>query len=169
MIIRIFGAILVVAASAGFSVTMAASCRQEEQSLRHLIRSLEFMSCELSYRQTPLPQLCRKTSASTDGIISALFLALGQALERQTAPDAEGCMTEVLEQVSLPPVIHRLLRELGSTLGCFDLPGQLRGIEGVISSAEQALRHHREEKGSRLRSYQTLAMCTGAALAILML
>ena len=65
--------------------------------------------------------------------------------------------------------LRRLLTELGATLGRFDLPGQLRGLDAAIRSAEESLRRLREGAPERRRSYQTLGLCTGAAVAILLL
>ena len=52
-------------------------------------------------------------------------------------------------------------------MGRFDLPGQLRGLEHAIRSTEEALRTIRDGAEGRRRSWQTLGLCAGAALAIL--
>ena len=69
----------------------------------------------------------------------------------------------------LPESVGKLLKELGKTLGRFDLPGQLRGIEGVRRSSRKALDQLERNRDVRLRSYQTLGLCAGAALAILLI
>ena len=73
----------------------------------------------------------------------------------------------VLERTELPRELGRQLQQLGETLGRFALPGQLRGLEGAIRSAEDALRRIRDGADGRRRSWQTLGLCAGAALAIL--
>lgn len=169
MIWKIMGAVLVVTGCGGFGFAMAAACRREEEDLRQYIRALEYMSCELSYRMTPLPQLCRNAAGTVSGCTARILTALSRALERQTEPDARGCMNGVLDDLQPTPVLRGLCSELGATLGRFDLPGQLRGLEGAIRSAELALRTHRDNRTSRVRSYQTLGLCAGAAMAILFL
>lgn len=169
MMYKVLGAALVFGGCGGFGFAMAAACRREEGDLRQLIRALEYMSCELSYRQTPLPQLCRSAASIATGTVAHILTELSRQLEGQLAPDAQVCMHEALEKTRPGPVLGRLLSELGATLGRFDLPGQLRGLDGSLRAAELALREHRQGKGSRLRSYQTLGLCAGAALAILFL
>lgn len=169
MTIKLMGAILICTGCGCFGFAMAASCRAEEQAMMQLHRALEYMSCELSYRMTPLPQLCRNASRAVTGPVSRVFAALAEELEQQLTPDAQCAMTAVLERTSLPGQVHMLFRELGTTLGAFDLPGQLRGMESAMASVESALRSHREHHAGRLRSYQTLSLCVGAALAILLL
>lgn len=167
--IRLIGACCIVTGCGGFGFSMAAASRREEQQLRLLLKALEFMSCELSYRHTPLPALCRRASEGERGIVPDFFLELGRELEQQTAPDVLSCVHTVLSRLDAPKSIHALLSELGSTLGRFDLPGQLRGLDAAIRSTEQALRNIREGAADRRRSYQTLGLCAGAALAILFL
>lgn len=167
--IRIVGGCLIFAGCGGFGFAMAAFCRREEEQFRQLLRALEYMSCELSYRMTPLPALCRGAAEVGEGLVSRFLTELAKELERRTAPDVQVCVHEVLERMTVSKDLRRLLTELGGTLGRFDLPGQLRGIEAAIRSAEAALRRIRDGGENRRRSYQTLGLCAGAALAILFL
>lgn len=167
--IRIIGACCIFAGCGGFGFSMAAASRREEEQLRILLQSLEFMSCELSYRMTPLPSLCRGAAQGQRGMVPAFFRELAKELEKQTAPDVQVCVYEVLQRLEPSPELRRLLSELGATLGRFDLPGQLRGLEAAIRSAEDALRRLRDGAADRRRSYQTLGLCAGAAMAILFL
>lgn len=167
--IRVIGACCLVTGCGGFGFAMAAASRREEQQLRVLLRSLELMSCELSYRQTPLPTLCRSAANGEKGLVPTFFLELARELEKGEAPDVQVCVHSVLTRMELPRELRRLLRELGATLGRFDLPGQLRGLEGSIRFADEALRRLQEGAADRRRSYQTLGLCAGAAMAILFL
>lgn len=168
MSIKWIGALLVMTGCGGFGFAMAASHRREERNLSQLIRALEYMRCDLTCRMTPLPQLCRHASRSADGVISAVLELLARELEMQLAPDARACMASALSQIAvLSPALAGLLGELGATLGEFDLPGQLRGIDMTIESARRELEALSENRTHRLRSYQTLGLCAGAALAIL--
>lgn len=167
--IRIIGACCIVTGCGGFGFSMATASRREEEQLCILLKTLEFMSCELSYRHTPLPVLCRSAAEGERGLVPSFFLALARELEKQTAPDVQVCAYEILTRMDPPKRIRRLLSDLGSTLGRFDLPGQLRGLESAIRATEAALRDIRDGAADRRRSYQTLGLCAGAALAILFL
>ena len=113
--------------------------------------------------------ICRRAAEDSTGTVRFFLTELACALERQTEPDVQSCVREIM--VTLPPakLLNRQLRELGATLGRFDLPGQLRGLESAIRSTEEALRSHREGAEGRRRSCQTLGLCAGAAMAILFL
>ena len=162
------GAILIVVACGGFGFSLAAMHLREERELRRLIGALDFMECELQYRLTPLPELCRLAGNEGKGCVRDVFLRLAEELDAQVTPDVESCMRASVSAASDIPVCTReALLNLGQTLGRFDLPGQLKGLESVRTACRQRLGELTQNKEPRLRSYQTLGICAGAALAIL--
>ena len=68
----------------------------------------------------------------------------------------------------MPDSVNSILLLLSDTLGVFDLNGQLNGLDQAINQANQLLDKLTFDQDRRLRSYQTLALCAGAALAILL-
>ena len=165
--LRMMGAGFILAGSGAFGFAMAAASRREERQMKQLLGALEYLSCELSYRLTPLPNLCRGAAEGRGGVVAEFFLELARELERQAEPDVQSCVKSILARMELPASLRRILGELGQTLGRFDLPGQLRGLELSIRETEQALRTIRDGAPERRRSWQTLGLCVGAALAIL--
>lgn len=162
------GAVLVIAACGGFGISLAAGYRRRERLLQQLLRALQTMRWELQYRLTPLPELCRRAGEETTGALREVFRALSRELDTQTRADVSGCMQFALNASrDLPGCIRRLLRQLGRTLGRYDLEGQLQGLSAVKSACEESLAELGRNRENRLRSYQTLALCAGAALAIL--
>jgi len=164
--IRILGACCIVTGCGGFGFAMAAANRREEAELVRLISALEYMSCELSYRMSPLANLCRGAAGASGGTVGRFFTELASELEKGIAPDVQVCVRQLLQGMG-PSRLTRQLSALGETLGRFDLPGQLRGLERAIRSTEEALRSIRDGADGRRRSWQTLGLCAGAALAIL--
>ena len=162
------GALLVVAGCGGMGFAMAAAYLREEWSLRNLICALDYMTCELQYRLTPLPQLCRQAGKECKGSVGTALTNLAQELENQIAPDADSCMYAALSRTEhLTGESEKALRLLGRSLGRFDLDGQLRGLEQVRSHCRRELEQMSGNRNQRVRSYQTLGVCAGAALAIL--
>lgn len=163
------GAVLIISACGGFGFSLCNSHRQEENTLRSLIAVLDFMSSELHYRATPLPELCLMAEKESKGALQPVFSALAMELEGNLSPDVSRCMEAALNQAELPPLTHRNLQLLGSTLGRFDLEGQLKGLETVRTTCRTDLDALTAGRESRLRNYQTLSLCAGAALAILLI
>lgn len=161
------GAMLVVLGCGGFGFSMAAAYRREEKLLRQLRDILQFLYCELQFRMTPLPELCQQAGRQNSGAVAQVFRRLGQELESRLLPDAHSCMMTALVKADLTPRLRELLTDFGKTLGCFDLKGQLLGIEALRIQCTQTLEELASGREDRLRSYQTLGLCAGAALVIL--
>jgi stage III sporulation protein AB len=170
MTLKTLGAIFVFLGCGSAGFFLVASYKKEEAALRQLLLALDFMECELQYKLLPLPQLCRSTSEHSCGGVRKAMVALVRELEAQVAPDAQSCMDTVLLQLpELPRLLQKNLRQLGHSLGRFDIEGQLQGIDTVRHMAQQdlaALCHNQE---ARFRCYQALGLCAGSALVVLFL
>ena len=105
--IRLIGACCIVTGCGGFGFAMAAANRREEAELVRLITALEYMSCELSYRMTPLAPLCR--GAANEGLVGRFLTELASELERLTAPDVQICVRTVLDRLQPPKLLRRHL------------------------------------------------------------
>lgn len=164
------GALLIIAGCGAFGLGLCARHRMEEETLLKLIRALDYMACELQFRMTPLPDLCRMAGGESGGIVKEVLSRL--AIELDAAEDSEvsGCLSRVLHGMGdIPKRTEEKLRLLGNSLGRFDLEGQKSGLDAVRSACRRDLEELNRNRDSRLRSYQTLALCTGAALAILLI
>lgn len=163
------GAIFIIAGCGGFGFSMAAAHWREVQLLRQLHRGLQFMQSELKYRLTPLPELCRQAGKEMGGVLRQIFLDMARELDSRTLPDPGDCMAFAVKKSRdlLPGSLRKLLTRLGRSLGRFDLNGQLRGLEALSAACEEELSLLNKNKDIRIRNYQTLGLCAGAALAIL--
>ena len=167
---KVIGALLIIAGSSCFGFSLAVSHKADIKALRQLILILEYMKSELQYRLTPLPQLCRQAAGESSGVMRELFTKLWKELENQIAPDVNVCMNAAIAQCGgLPMYTGECVNMLGQTLGRFDLQGQISGLDSVRQACHVKLEALEADKEARLRSYQTLCLCTGAALAILLL
>lgn len=154
----------------GVGFTVVAAYRRQVHALQQLIRALEYMECELQYRMTPLPELCRSASHVCTGCVRSVLQQLSTELEAQIIPNAVSCMHAALtKHSSIPERLLKCLERLGDSLGRFDLTGQLQGLGSVRKCAEFELEQLRQNQDVRLRNYQTLGLCAGAALVVLFL
>ncbi len=165
--IRLLGAILIVAGCGSFGFLLSGSCYKDMRLLRQIVNLLDHMRSELQYHMTPLPDLCRNAASVCEGKLQLLFLKLADKLEDQTANNADECMTACLTEIPMQGKARQALRQLGRCLGTFDLSGQLLELEAVRAFCERGIETISKNKSLRNRSYQTLGLCAGAALAIL--
>ena len=170
MNIKWIGAILIIAGSGGFGFLMAWNYKRELESLRQFVKALEYMESDLEYRLTTLAELSKKTAEILSGSLQRLFLNFSKELDGQVAPNAAFCMKVALNNTpEIPQKTVEFLMALGQNLGLFDLQGQLRGLESVRSSCMSAIMEMEQQRPHRVRSYETLGLCAGAALAILLI
>lgn len=165
---KIIGALLIISGCGIFGCSAAADWRKENSEIKSLIGALDYMHCELRYRLTPLPDLCRLAAAEQKGLVERFLRELAQELESHISPNVSCCTVMVLDSLGpIPGNLRKLLDILGNNLGKFDAEGQLKSLEYVKSYCQEEVEKMNVNRELRLRGYQTLSLCAGAALAIL--
>lgn len=170
MMLKIFGVMLIVIGCGSVGFCIANNHRLEEKNLRTLIGIIDFIRCELQYRLTPLPELCSLISTEYAAPFNKIFNQLSVELDEQISPDLARCMAVSLEKLQvITPKTRECLLLLGKSLCRFDLDGQVKELDAVRQECKRNLSLLSNNRDSRLRSYQTLGLCAGAALAILLI
>ena len=168
MSIKLIGAAFIICSCGLVGFKFSAACRAEEHDLRQLISALDYMVCELSYRRSALPDLCSLVGKERNGTVGRLFRNLAKELNTQVAPDVQSCLAAAAATSgALSRKVQQAVCIMGSSLGRFDLDGQIQGLESVRTYCREQLNEMSKDRDIRLRSYQTLGLCAGAALAIL--
>ena len=170
MPLKWIGAVFVFFSCGGFGFLLVHKHKQEENDLRSALKLLQTIQWELQYRLTPLPDLCRIAAREVNGTLKQTFLALSAELDNQILPDVQSCMHAAIQmQPQLSQPLKRILKLLGESLGKYHLSAQIQGLESVQMLCIKELDFLNTNRDIRLRSYQTLGLCAGAALAILLL
>lgn len=165
---KLFGALLIIAGCGSFGFILVAAHRTEVKTLTLLISILEYMECSLQQHMLPLAEICREIDRKFSGKIRRIFASLADELDSQIAPNVQTCMDVVLfKSRDIPKLTYDALVSLGKNLGEFGLDGQLRGLAAVRAECNEKLKGYTKNQDSRLRTYQTLAICAGVAVAIL--
>ena len=168
MSIKWIGAVLIICSTGLVGFKISASYRLEEEMLRQLMGALDYMVCELRYRQSALPDLCQQIGKDRRGTIGKLFANLAEELNAQLSPDVPSCLAAAASSTGqISGKVEEAICIMGASLGRFDLDGQLQGLEAVRAYCREQLAGMAKDRDTRLRSYQTLGLCAGAALAIL--
>ena len=168
MSLKGFGAILIIAGCSCFGTSLIYGHKREVQLLKELIKSLNFMENMLQFNLCPLPELCRQTGKQAHGTVQEIFSNLARELDWQIAPDVYSCMCEAISKSqAITTRIKPYFLQLGTSLGQFDLVGQVRELASIRNCCEQELQLLTQNQDNRLRSCQTLCICSGIALAIL--
>lgn len=170
MQIKWIGAILIISGCGGYGFYLAANHNREVNTLQKLIALIEFMICELQFRMSPLPVLCRQAAFETSGVLRHVFINLSNEMESLIRAEANTCMhAAISKSPPIPSVTLRCLKILGKSLGRFDLNGQINELDNVLNFCKMKRDELNSKKDIRIRSYRTLSLCAGAALAILLI
>lgn len=168
MSFKIWGAVLLLLGCSWIGFQFSRSYISHENLLRQMIQSLQYMKCELPYRLTPLPEICLHLSKQCTGILKKYFQILSFELENQAAPDVSMCSEHTIAKLQpVPSNQCKLLKQFGTSIGQFNLSGELQSIESFLQICQKRLHVSETNRPARVRNYQTLALCAGAALVIL--
>ena len=170
--IRLLGAGLVTLAASMAGFGCASAVRTQCAQLAALIAAMDYMKSEMSARLTPLPVLFSTLGASRQKDAARFFEAAGRALA--TPP---GCTIPVSFRrgfQSAPGLrpgqdAVQALYTLSMGLGQFELEAQLRAVETCRERLAAALLSLQAQKRARCRSYETIGICAGLALAVILL
>ena len=168
MMHKFIGAFLIMISCGCFGFLFAARYKKEERSLRQLVAAIEYMSCELSYKHTALPELCQKAGAISSGVVKGVFEELCREFSLNLTCDVMLCMKNALKRVKdIPPLTADAFVQMSYSLGRFNIDGQLKSLESAKAECNRYLKTIMENQPNRIRSYQTLGLCAGAAIVIL--
>lgn len=170
MSIKIAGAILILISSAAIGFIISAYRRYEIHLLKDLLFSINYIKCELSYKCTALPDLFTNAANITGGTISKLLSDIALGLERKIASDSEKVVLTILKDYpDIPESIKYTIIDFSKTLGNFGLEGQLEELSVLQSHCAQLLDRKAKDREKYVRCYETLGICCGAALVILLI
>lgn len=166
---KLIGSVFVILSCGVFGFKIAAEHLREIKTLKMLVNCLDYMEWELEYRMTRLPDLCKQITNHCRGILKIIYNDLAELLDSQSEPDVQRCMELVLsDKKEVPSYTRTALYQLGRTLGSFDLNGQIKGIHSVSDECRQNLERLQCDQAVRIRTYKTLGLCAGAAMAIIL-
>ena len=144
--------------------------RQNIISINEFIKALNIMICELEFHRSPLPTLCSFVSERTEGVVSKIFTLLNHELAAQVMPDVSNCCSIAIQKCSgIPSHLNNLFCLMGESLGIFDVAGQVSQLRYVKSVAEKIMEDSHKHYERFGRSNQTLWICAGIALAVILI
>ena len=168
MLMKLIGAVCIIVCCGFIGFKISYGQKKEEHYFQKLMEVLEFMMRELQHKNTTMPYLFYRSAEITNGSLKKIFLSIYEQLNSCTFPDLTTCINYSLrQQNSIPESVKEELYSLGPNLCSFNLSGQIKGISAIINNCEFKLQKLRNNKEQRLRTYQTLGLCAGAAIVII--
>ena len=168
MTMKILGAFMTIAGCTAVGYALSQNLRREERAMGELVECLEWMICEMNYRMPALSSLFQGAANVCKGAVSKTLKRFAYELDQQANPCASVCMYAAVSAVSdLPERTAHHLCSLGTSLGQFDLDGQINRFEAASVLCRNELQKISSDRETRTRNYQTLSICAGVALVII--
>lgn len=169
---KLIGVLFVVlsAGSVGVQITLAMGRRC--QLIRQLMSIVQLLKNEIAFCGTPLPQAFALAAASASGGLAQVFSTAAKEMDKFRWLRPQSALERALEAHSFlreGDPIRSVLLELGAKLGKYDMENQLQGLELALVQLEEERQAAEQERRLRGRTYETLGVCAGLAIAILFL
>ena len=169
MIIKLTGAFFIIFGCCGIGYLISSLYRRTMQGMLQLISALEFIEYTIQYRQSALEDTFRHLNISS-GPIKQFFNVLASELEHQVSPNVEYCVNVALGKVNkIPESVEECILKLGKSLGQFSLQDQVKDLQTIRKECEIYLQQHLRTYDSRIRMCQTLTLCAGAVVVVILL
>ena len=170
--LKLIGLSLILAASGAVGAGLAGTVRRQQAQTLALIDALLRIRHELQYRLTPLPELFAALGEGTEPVTAAFFRGCAAMMEADRALPPQLVLGRAMEQTTSLQWSARTretVRNLAFSLGKFDLGGQVRAIELALERLRAELAEVQAGSRARCRSYETIGICAGLALAVILL
>lgn len=167
------GALCIVLSTSFVGFGFAGGVRRQARQLTAVLEALGYLKGEIMYRRTPLAQvLALLPAAVSDAAVGAFFRSCARQMQTDRTRSVQSAMRAALSdtpQLALSQAAQQTLLTLGASLGQFDLDGQCRAIELASARLEAQLSRLEQGRGARCRSYVTIGICAGLAVAVILL
>ena len=169
--LKLLGAVLLLAACGGWGFSSAWQLRQRLADLRELRRIASVLRQEIAYAGMALPEALRRIGNRTEGIFKEFLDSLAAELTRCPGESFHLIFSEqtdeILSRTAMEPADLADFKELGKYLRYLDRGMQLSNLDLYLSETEGKIERLTEELPARKKLFQTMGVLAGVFLAIL--
>lgn len=170
--LKLIGLSLILTASGAVGAGLAGAVRRQQAQTLALIDALLRIRHELQYRLTPLPEIFAALDSSRNREIADFFSCLASMLSSaQTCTLSYACRQALAQThgLSLSSAARGTLLSLFDSLGKYDLEGSVQALDLALSRLREEARMLQSGAAARCRTYLTLGVCTGLAVAVILI
>lgn len=168
--LKLFGAVLVIAASLRWGIQSSEALRYHVTLLSHIISSLRVMSGEICTNMTPMCDVLQRLSETGGETVRPFYGKVYRSMqslgERSFCELWQGAVTELC---ALTPEELDIVRGLGDCLGRYDVNEQARLINGAAARLERALKAAEERRQRDAKVYAAFSLTAGLLTVIILI
>lgn len=171
--LKLLGAVLIVGACTSLGMAAKQRLAGRIAAITSLLDALDTIAAELSYQQTPLPEIIAQLRGSHNRTIARLFTEMSARAERGGGMSLsyhwQTAVRDLYAELGMEAAEAEILRDAAAYLGRYRLEQQLTGI----AHTRQRLEAVRAEACEALRSkgniYRTCGVAVGIVTVLVML
>lgn len=170
--IKLIGAILILAATTWTGFEAAKGFSERPKQLRLLRSALQSLEAEIMYGHTPLHEAARRLSAQIAKPLSGFFEEFAKKLtdEETTVRDAwEASLKKAWKQTALRRGEFEIMKQFGETLGRHDRYSQQKQIMLALNHLEREEADALDKQAKYEKMLKSLGFLAGLLLIIIFL
>ncbi len=170
--LKLFGAVLALAACAGIGFTLARNYTERPRQLRAIESALQMLETEIVYGATPLTEALDHIAAGCEPGINILFHQTAKELRQAGGCTAGEAWQQALAALFLVSALKNtdiaVLKRLGVSLGLSDRLDQEKHLKLAREQLRQEIKNAEELALKNGRLYRYLGVLGGLALVLIL-
>ncbi|MTI84168.1 MAG: stage III sporulation protein AB [Firmicutes bacterium] len=166
--IRIAGAVLVIACMGYLGMSKARKYALRPKELRNMQAALQILETEIIYGATPLPEAMELVASRIDKNTAPFFYQAGQELQSMTGCTVKEAWDKALGVFSSRTLLEdsdlRILRQLGNCLGMSDSRDQAKHLHLAMEQLKIEAMNAAERAKTHVKLWNYLGFLTGLLL-----
>ena len=170
--LKLIGLSLILAASGAVGAGLAGTVKRQQAQTLALIDALLRIRHELQYRLTPLPEIFSALGGGRNREIADFFSRFAAGLSSaQTCTVGYACRRALAQThgLCLSGTARGTLLSLFDSLGKYDLDGSVQALDLALSRLREEAKALQSGAAARCKTYLTLGICTGLAVAVILI
>lgn len=172
MLLKIIGAVMLIAGGGGLGMYYGADSGFRKRELEQLKRALMLIYSETEFGHTCLAPMSKKASRVCDGATGSIFTDFSQALTERTTESItemwKSCVKQNIKNTHLSAEDIEAIENLGSSLGVGDINRQLTAVKGLMGYIDCRCQELEETGRRNMKLYKSTGVLLGAFVVILL-
>ncbi|MEC1345865.1 stage III sporulation protein SpoIIIAB [Bacillus haynesii] len=170
--LKLLGAVLILAAATWTGFEMAKPFKERPKQIRQLLAALQSLEAEIMYGHTPLRQASKQIAHQLSEPVASLFQTFAEQLEKGSASAGtawEDSLEKVWPETALKKKEYEILRQFGETLGRHDLISQQKHIKLALTHLETEEAEANLAQAKNEKMVKSLGFLSGLLLILLLM
>ena len=170
--LKLIGLSLILTASGAVGAGLAGTVKRQQAQTLALIDALLRIRHELQYRLTPLPDIFAALGSGRNRESADFFSRFAAGLSSARTCTVGYACRQALAQtrgLCLSGATRGTLLSLFDSLGKYDLEGSVQALDLALSRLREEAKTLQSGAAARCRTYLTLGICTGLAVAVILI